>query len=117
VVKLSPANTETTSSLMMNSHFDTVATSPGGGDSCATVSVLLEVLRKISRMEQPFQHSLVFLLNGAEEFGLFAAHAFITQHKWAKDIKAFINMDSAGNGGREILFRVGPQHPWLLNVS
>jgi Peptidase family M28 len=102
---------------MMNSHYDTVTTSPGGGDSCATVSVVLEVLRKMSRTDQPFEHSVVFLLNGAEEVGLLAAHAFITQHKWAKDIKAFINMDSAGNGGREILFRVGPQHPWLLNVS
>jgi Zn-dependent M28 family amino/carboxypeptidase len=59
----------------------------GGGDSIAQIAVMLEILRKISKMENPLRHSIVFLFNGAEEIGLLGAHAFITQHKWAKDVK------------------------------
>ncbi|XP_058460649.1 endoplasmic reticulum metallopeptidase 1-like [Malaya genurostris] len=106
----------TSQALMINCHFDTVASSPGASDDGASCCVMLEILRVMSRHHKRNRHSIIFLFNGAEETPLQAAHGFITQHPWAKQVKAFINLESAGSGGKEILFQSGPQHPWLIEV-
>lgn len=56
----------------------------------------------------------MFLFNGAGELWSHAVHGFVTQHKWAKEVSAFINLDSVGVGGKEMLVRVGPNRPWFL---
>lgn len=76
---------------------------------------MLEILRKLSRSPTRLQHNVIFLFNGAEETPLHAAHGFITQHKWAKEVRTFINLEAAGSGGKIILFQTGPNYPWLVN--
>ncbi|XP_017865425.1 PREDICTED: endoplasmic reticulum metallopeptidase 1 isoform X1 [Drosophila arizonae] len=114
VVKLSEKGNPNENYLLINSHYDSVPGSPGAGDDGSMVVTMLEVMRVIAKTDEPLAHSIVFLFNGAEENPLQASHAFITQHKWAKNCKALINLDSAGSGGREILFQSGPNHPWLM---
>lgn len=115
IVKLSPANATAEYSLLLNTHFDSVPISPGGGDSCTFVAVMMETLRVMSTNPTAFRHNVIFLFNGAEENGLHGSHAFITQHRWAEDVKAFINMDAAGSGGREILFQSTIRNQWMMN--
>ncbi|KAH8316553.1 hypothetical protein KR067_010072 [Drosophila pandora] len=114
VVKVSPRGTNSTTWLLVNSHYDSVPAGPGAGDDASMVATMMEVLRVLVNSEKPLKNPVVFLFNGAEENPLQASHAFITQHKWAKYCKALINLDSCGNGGREILFQSGPNHPWLM---
>ncbi|EDW09407.2 endoplasmic reticulum metallopeptidase 1 [Drosophila mojavensis] len=114
VVKLSTRSSASESYLLLNSHFDSKPGSPGSGDDGTMVIVMLEVLRQMAISGQPFEHPIVFLFNGAEENPLQASHGFITQHKWAKNCKALINLEVAGSGGRDLLFQTGPNHPWLM---
>ncbi|XP_035795139.1 endoplasmic reticulum metallopeptidase 1-like [Anopheles albimanus] len=102
--------------LMLNCHFDSVASSPGASDDCGSCAVMLEILRVLSRGSERPRHPIVFLFNGAEETPLQASHGFITQHRWAKEIRAFLNLESVGSGGKELLFQSGPQHPWLVEA-
>lgn len=77
---------------------------------------MLELLRIFSRTREPFRNNIIFLFNGAEENIMQASHGFITQHKWAQEVKAFINIEACGAGGREMLFQAGPNNPWILEA-
>lgn len=106
---------DSTNALMINCHFDSVAGSPGAGDDGANCAIMLELLSILSSKDTRNRHTIIFVFNGAEETSLRASHGFITQHKWAADIRAFINLEAAGSGGKETLFQTGPGQTWLLN--
>nr|XP_017002688.2 endoplasmic reticulum metallopeptidase 1 [Drosophila takahashii] len=114
IVKLSSKSSQSENYLLLNSHFDSKPTSPGSGDDGTMVVVMLEVLRQMAISPTPFEHPLVFLFNGAEENPLQGSHGYITQHKWAANCKAFINLEVGGSGGRDLLFQSGPNNPWLM---
>ncbi|XP_002005471.3 endoplasmic reticulum metallopeptidase 1 [Drosophila mojavensis] len=114
IVKLTPRQSNSSAYLLINSHYDTKVGSVGAGDAGSMVVIMLEVLRQLATSSESFEHPLIFLFNGAEENEMHGSHAFITQHKWSPSCKAMINVDSLGAGGRELLLRSGPFHPWLI---
>jgi Zn-dependent M28 family amino/carboxypeptidase len=117
VIKFGPADYEPAHSVLINTHFDTVPVSPGAGDAGIMVVAMLEMLRVLAKSPDTLEHSLVFLMNGAEENSLQGAHAFIAHHKWAGRVRAFVNLDSSGNGGREVMFQASSDGPWLTEVE
>lgn len=118
VVKIEDKNSShvNAESLLVNAHFDSVFGSPGASDNGVSVAVALEVLEVLTRRTEPTRHPVIFLFNGAEEKGMLGAHGFITQHPWAKQVGAFVNLDACGAGGREIVFQAGPGNSWLIKA-
>ncbi|RUS28583.1 hypothetical protein BC938DRAFT_481711 [Jimgerdemannia flammicorona] len=88
--------------LLVSAHFDSVPTSNGTTDDGAGIVVMLELVRNLINF--PVQHDVIFNFNNGEEIGLYGAIAFMN-HPWAQDVKAFINIEGAGSGGRAMLFR------------
>lgn len=66
----------------------------GASDDAANFCVMLEILRVLSTTDKVNRHSVLFLFNGAEETPLQAAHGFITQHRWASNVRGKFGWDS-----------------------
>ncbi|XP_065086204.1 endoplasmic reticulum metallopeptidase 1-like [Ochlerotatus camptorhynchus] len=114
LVKVTPAGApEPENYLMLSSHFDSVPQSPGAGDDGTMTVVMLEILRQLSLDSNAYRHGIVFVFNGFEENALQGAAAFIL-HPWWDRVRAFINMDVAANGGREIMFQAGPDFSFFM---
>lgn len=100
--------------ILVSSHYDTKTAGPGAGDAATPVAVMLEMMRALGSAE-PLEHSVIFLFNDGEELGLLGAHAFL-RHPWSADVRAFLNLESAGPGGKPLLFQSGPGEAWLAQA-
>eukprot|EP01039_Chlorochromonas_danica_P002491 gene2490-2729_t len=112
IARLSSKNIpSTSSSILVNAHFDSVPGSPGAADDGVGIAIMLELIRVLSTtpagsnspplLDKP----VIFLFNGAEEWVHHGAHGFISQHEWAKDVEYLINLEAIGSGGRELVFQ------------
>ncbi len=62
----------------------------------------------------PLPHSVILLFNGAEENNQQGAHGFITKHPWADSVRAIVNLEAMGAGGKELIFQCNSA--WVARV-
>ncbi|KAL8282608.1 hypothetical protein RB597_010032 [Gaeumannomyces tritici] len=94
--------------VLVNAHFDSVATAYGATDDGMGVATVLQMIRYFTTPGNQPRRGIVALLNNAEEPGLLGAAAF-GQSPLLPFIHTFLNLEGAGAGGRCVLFRTTDQ--------
>jgi len=105
---------ESESAVLLSAHYDSPPESVGAADDAVAVAALVEVARVLAAGPRP-RHSIIIGLNGAEEGWLLGSTAFV-EHPWARDVRAFINLEAAGSRGKATLFQGGPGNKWLTEA-
>lgn len=102
---------DSASAVLVSAHYDSPPESFGAGDNAVSVAAAVEVARALAAGPRP-QHTVIFNFNDGEEAGLMGSLAFL-DHPWAADVRAFVNLESAGPRGKAVLFQAGPGNDWL----
>ena len=101
----------TQEALLLDAHYDTLTDSVGAGDDALGVAAMVETVRALATLPK-LEHSIVINLNGAEEVAMLGAAGFL-QHRFAKDVRAYLYIDG-GPRGKPMIFGAGPGNAWLL---
>ncbi|KAJ1994010.1 hypothetical protein GGI25_001784 [Coemansia spiralis] len=107
-----PGTSDSREALLVQAHYDAVPMSHGAYDDGVGVVVCLELLQNL--VQHPARHPVVINIDWGEENGLFGAMLFARFHPWADDVRAYINLEAGGVGGRAMVFRAS--HPALLSA-
>jgi len=100
--------------VLLSAHYDTPPGSVGAGDDGVAASALVELVHALAAGPRP-EHTIIAIINDGEEQGLLGAHGFV-QHPWFRDVRAFVNLESAGPHGKAILFQAGLGGEWLVSA-
>lgn len=90
--------------ILVNAHYDSVATGFGATDDGVGVITVLQMIRYFTTSGNRPKKGIVALLNNGEEDFLNGARAY-TQHPMSLFTHTFLNLEGAGAGGRAVLFR------------
>lgn len=99
--------------LLLNAHYDSPVEANGGADNGIGTAAMFETMRALSAMPQ-LEWTVVLCLNGGEEAGSGGAAGFL-KHRFAKDVRAFIDTDGS-SGGKANLLGASAQVPALLHA-
>ena len=100
--------------VLLSTHWDTPPGSVGASDAGVPTAVAIEVARALAAGPR-LDRTVILNINGAEEQGLHGAEGFL-QHPWARDVEVFVDLESAGPGGKAALFQAGPGAAWLARA-
>lgn len=104
---------DSTGTIMLTSHYDTDANSPGAGDAGSGVAAILETVRALG--ESPsLKNDVIIYISDGEEIGLLGAKAFVSNHPWAKEVDIVINLEARGSSGPSVLFETNEQNERLV---
>jgi len=85
--------------VVLMSHYDSDPhSSLGASDAASGIATIIEGIRAYMTEHQP-KNDVIILITDGEELGLNGAHLFVSEHRWAKDVKMILNFESRGSGG------------------
>lgn len=87
--------------ILINAHYDSPVEAHGGADNGIGTAAALEAMRALAASPQ-LEWSVVLNLNGGEEAGSGGAAGFL-QHRFARDVRAFIDTDGSAAGKANLL--------------
>ncbi|KAG8424317.1 hypothetical protein J3458_001120 [Metarhizium acridum] len=100
----SPVSSDATGGVLVNCHFDSVATSYGATDDGVACVSMLQLLGYFTSDNHQPENGVVLLFNNAEEDGLLGSRAF-SRSPLVQFCRTFVNLEGVGAGGRAMLFR------------
>lgn len=107
--------TDSTGTVLLTAHYDSVPSGPGAADDAAGVAALVESARALVR-EGPHRNDLVVLLTDGEEMGLFGAEAYTRSHP-AGDLPTVVfNLEARGVSGPSLMFETSLDNAALIEV-
>jgi Peptidase family M28 len=107
--------TEPGPTVLLAAHYDSVPAGPGASDDGAGVAAVLEIARALKSFAAP-RHSIIFLIDDAEEAGMIGARVFVDQSPWAKDVRAVVNLEARGTSGPSLMFETGSANYWAVQL-
>jgi hypothetical protein len=100
-------------SVLLVAHYDTVAIAAGAADDGGGVAALLETARAL-REGPLLRNDVVFLFTDGEERGLMGARAFLRDDPWAYGVGLVLNFDSPGSSSPALMYETSPRNGLLV---
>ncbi|MBD0293033.1 MAG: M28 family peptidase [Jiangellaceae bacterium] len=105
---------DSSGTVLLTAHYDTVAGSPGAADDGIGVGVLLETARALNTGAG--RNDVMILLTDAEEPGLHGAEAFVRERAATLGPTVVLNHEARGASGAPVTFRMSSPNGRLLEV-
>lgn len=104
--------TNSSSSLLLTGHYDTVEFSSGTSDDGSGVVILLELMNNLLNDERISfsDKNLIVLLTNGEETGPEGVLSFLNSHSWSSNLFRFIYLDSMNCRERSSLIQLKSSH-------
>jgi Zn-dependent M28 family amino/carboxypeptidase len=85
-------------------------------DDGAGVASVLEIARALKARSRT-RHAIILLSDDGKEVGSLGTRVFLQHHRWAKSIRAAINIDNRGTKGSSFLCETGDASAWLMDLN
>lgn len=105
---------QSTGTILLMAHYDSVSAGPGASDDMAGVAAVLETARAL-KAGPPLKNTVLFLLDDGEEAGLIGAMAF-DESPAAREVKAVVNLEARGSSGPSLMFETSGDNGWLISL-
>lgn len=103
-----------TGSIALMAHYDTVPATPGANDNSASVSTVLEVARSLIN-GPPMRNDVLLLFTDAEEPApRYGSKAFVADSPLFEDVGFVVNLEAAGGSGPSMLAEGSGPTEWLV---